>query len=147
MKGDSLMEKIARIVSEEGNYAKIEIIRASACGEKCGSCSGGCSSTGIYVKALNEAGGKPGQMVKIELETSTVMKAAFLAYVLPLIMLVLGVLLGAYIHPRLDFNISSEALSLLFGVAFLIISYGILKVFDISYSSKGNIRYRVTKVL
>ncbi len=141
------MEKIGRIISEDGGYAKVEIRRVSACGEKCGSCSGGCSSTGVSVNAENQAGGKLGQFVKVEIETSTVMKAAFLAYIFPLVMLIGGIVVGSYVHSNLNFNISSEIFSFLFGLGLMIISYGVVKLFDISYESKGSIRYRITKVL
>ncbi|WP_202708564.1 SoxR reducing system RseC family protein [Sporosalibacterium faouarense] len=141
------MQKIGQIISENGNITKVEIRRVSACGEKCGSCSGGCSSSGMYIEAENPLSGKRGQFVKVEIETSTVMKAALLAYVFPLVMLISGILAGSFIHDRLAFTISSELFSFLFGVGLMIISYGVVKIFDISYKSKGNIKYRITKVL
>lgn len=141
------MEKIGQVVTTDNDMAKVEIRRASACGEKCGSCSGGCSSTGIYIDAENVANAKPGQFVKIEVETGTVMKAAFLAYAVPLFMLVIGVISGSYIHRGLGLNISSELFSFLWGMLLMILSYGGIKAFDRSYKSQNRIKYKITKKL
>lgn len=141
------MEKIGQIISTDGKIAIVEVKRSSACGEKCGSCSGGCSSTGIYVDAENRINGKQGQLVKIEIETKTIMKAAFLAYTLPLIMLVIGVVSGSYVHGFLGLSISTEVFSFLFGLALMLIAYGVVKFFDIAYASQNKIEYTITKIL
>lgn len=141
------MEKLGQIISRKGNMAKVEIRRTSACGEKCGSCSGGCSSSGVYIEAENPLGGERGQFVKVEIETRTVMKAAFLAYILPLIMLIAGILIGSLIHNKYTLGISSEFFSFLFGLGLMIASYGVVKLFDNGYKTRGEIKYKITKVL
>lgn len=141
------MEKIGKVVSTNGNKAKLEIRRASACGEKCGSCSGGCSSTGTFIEAENSIMARPGQMVKIEVETKIVMKSAFLAYIFPLFMLITGIVSGSYIYKSFDFNISSEVFSLLLGVFFMVISYAIIKRIDKNYQTNRKIKSTITKIL
>ncbi|WP_432666079.1 SoxR reducing system RseC family protein [Wukongibacter baidiensis] len=141
------MEKIGKVISTSGNIAKLEIRRASACGEKCGSCSGGCSSTGTFIEVENPLNAKPGQFVKIEVETKVVMKAAFIAYVFPLFMLISGIILGSYIHKTFHINISSEVFSLLTGIVLMSISYGIVKIIDKNYDSNKYIEKRITKIL
>lgn len=141
------MEKIGKVVSTNGNKAQLEIRRASACGEKCGSCSGGCSSTGTFIQVQNSIMARPGQMVKIEVENKVVMKAAFLAYIFPLFMLITGIVSGSYIYKNFDFNISSEVFSILLGVFFMGISYAIIKRIDNNYSANENIKNKITRIL
>lgn len=141
------MEQIGKVVSTNGNIAKLEIRRASACGEKCGSCSGGCSSTGTYIEAENIVNAKPGQFVKVEAENRVVMKAAFLAYIFPLFMLITGIILGPYIYRVLDLNISPEIFNLLVGIFFMAISYVIVKRIDKNYGENNFIKNKITKIL
>lgn len=141
------MEKIGRVVSTKGNTAKLEIKRASACGEKCGSCSGGCSSTGTFIEVDNSLKAAPGQLVKIETETSVVMKAAFWAYIFPLFMLITGIILGTNIYKSFNLNIPSEVFSIILGGSFMLISYAVLKSIDKNINSKNIIKHRITKIL
>ncbi len=141
------MEKIGQIVTVAGDKAKIEVKRVSACGEKCGSCGGGCKSTGIYIDANNSMGAGPGQFVKVEMATNTVMKAAFMAYVFPLIMLIIGVILGSYIYPTLMLPLSSDSFSFILGLILMVLAYCVVRLFDNHYKSHGKINYKVTKIL
>lgn len=141
------MEKIGRVVNTRGNIAKIEILRTSACGEKCSSCKGGCSQTGMYIDVENTVGAAPSQFVKVKVETKTVMKAAFLAYIVPLFMLIVGIVSGSYIHPLLGFTFPAELFSFLLGMIFMGLSYFIVKIFDRIYQSKGIIKYEMIKIL
>ncbi|WZL73996.1 SoxR reducing system RseC family protein [Clostridiaceae bacterium 35-E11] len=141
------MEKIGRVVHISGSIAKIEMLRTSACGEKCSSCKGGCSKTGLYIDVENTLGAVPSQFVKIKVETKTVMKAAFLAYIVPLFMLIVGIVSGSYLHPLLGLAFAAELFSFLLGVIFMTLSYGIVKIFDRIYQSRGIIQYEMIKIL
>lgn len=141
------MEKIGQIISVDNKVAMIEVKRVSACGEKCGSCSGGCKGTGIYIEADNSIEANPGQFVKVDMETNRVMKAAFVVYVLPLIMLVVGIISGLYIHDSLNLVVSSDIFSFGLGFLLMVMAYSIVKVFDKSYKSNNRIRYIITRVL
>lgn len=141
------MEKVAKVISTNGDIAKLEVRRVSACGEKCGSCSGGCSGSGTFIDAENSIKAKPGQFVKIETETSVIMKAAFLAYVFPLFMLITGIVLGSYIYKYFNFNISSEVFSFLLGALLMVISYLIVRKIDKNYNDNKRIKNKITRIL
>lgn len=141
------MEKVAKVISTNGDIAKLEVRRVSACGEKCGSCSGGCSSSGTFIDAENSIQAKPGQFVKIETATSVIMKAAFLAYIFPLVMLITGIVLGSYIYKYFNFNISSEVFSFLLGIFLMTISYLIIKKIDKNYNDNKRIKNKITRIL
>ena len=141
------MDNIGRVVSTCGEYAKIEVIRSSACGEKCGSCKGGCTKTATYVDVVNTAGAQPSQFVMLQVDTKTVMGAAFLAYILPLIMLILGITAGTLIYSKLGTNLPSELFALIIGLIFMTLSYGIVRYFDLQYKSQGKIKYHIAKIV
>ena len=87
------MEKAEGIVAEnKGNISKVKIVRGSMCGESCGSCNL-CGKRETFVYALNTAGAEKNDRVLIEMESSSGLKAAFLVYGMPLIILVLGIVL------------------------------------------------------
>jgi len=141
------MDNIGRVVSTRGEYAKIEVIRSSACGEKCGSCKGGCTKTATYIDVVNTAGAQPSQFVMLEIDTRTVMGAAFLAYILPLIMLIVGIAVGTYSYSKLRLDFPSELFALIIGIIFLILSYRIIRYFDSKYKSDEKIKYHIAKIV
>lgn len=81
------MKQIGIVEKTENDIAVVRIKRASACGENCASCKGGCTPTEQTVTAKNTVGAKTGDNVIISLETHDVLFAAFLVYILPLIVL------------------------------------------------------------
>ncbi|AOY76474.1 SoxR reducing system RseC family protein [Clostridium formicaceticum] len=122
------MEKIGLIKSLEGDKAIVEIRRASACGENCASCKGGCTPTAVYVTAKNHANASVGQYVKLKLESKKVIKAAFLVYLIPLLGMFFGIaagLLGAeYLgYGNIKELIAAGAGFLMLALAYVFISY------------------------
>ena len=58
------------------------------------SCKGGCTPGKQIVRAKNAAFAKKGDRVAVELGGQKVVKAAFLAYIVPVICLVIGTIVG-----------------------------------------------------
>ncbi len=85
------MEQIGEIVELHGRSAVVRIKRASACGENCAQCEGGCKPTSRTIKAVNKANAQVGDMVKLEMSSSMFMLLAFIGYILPIILAI-----GAY---------------------------------------------------
>lgn len=74
-----------------GNYmAKVKTSRHNDC-ENCGACPG---NSALVLEARNDIGAKPGQRVAIEIREINMLKAAFIVYMLPLIMIFIGVMAG-----------------------------------------------------
>ena len=76
-----------------GNIADVEIHRSTACGDNCASC-GLCSGRTSIVKAANAAGAAEGDTVLIDMADKKVLGAAFLVYIVPLVLLVAGYFIG-----------------------------------------------------
>ncbi len=141
------MDNIGKVIKTRDIMAQIEIKRASACGEKCGSCKGGCNSTGIYIDIENTLQATPGQFVKIEIETKSIMKVAFLVYLFPLIMLILGIFSGSFLYDTLDLTFSSDLFNFFIGILFMAIACIIIRIIDSIYKSKGKLQYKMVKIL
>lgn len=75
------------------NTAEVEIQRGSACGESCASC-GLCPGQTTVVKAVNDTNAAEGDTVILDLANKKVLGAAFLVYIVPLILLFIGYFIG-----------------------------------------------------
>lgn len=93
--------QVIRVISS--NYAEVKVRRASACAaaHNCGSCDH-CSmldnAPEIVVKAENPRGATAGETVTVESSTATVMKAALVLYILPLVLFFLGYAVGVVLN-------------------------------------------------
>ena len=104
--------------TEEGIVTKLNSTTAWITTTKTGACEscsarGSCTALGggkeMEVEAINTAGAKIGQKVVISFETSPLLKATFLLYMFPIILLMIGALIGDQMAPYL--NLDPSALS------------------------------------
>ncbi|MEJ2166242.1 MAG: SoxR reducing system RseC family protein, partial [Desulfobacterales bacterium] len=81
----------------------------------CKECSarGSCHSSGggeeMEVEVINEVGAKVGDRIVLSFETGSLLKATFLLYVFPILLLILGAVIGQETASYLDFNPSGFA--------------------------------------
>lgn len=109
------------VVENKGNEARVEILRSSACGH-CRACSVGTEGKPLFIWAKNPLKASVGQVVEVETQASTVLFAALIVYVIPLVAFIIGISMGY--SGAAFFNIkSTELISLLFGLVFMGISY------------------------
>jgi sigma-E factor negative regulatory protein RseC len=81
------MQQAGRVIDVTEEIARVEVKRASACGENCAMCKGGCMPTKHIATVSNALGAKPGDMVKIKTDDAAVIKSAALLYILPILIL------------------------------------------------------------
>lgn len=88
------MTQTAVVTQLEGNKARVEVKRVSACAHNCEQCGGGCSeltkSAPVSVLAKNPLGAKPGDKVVVASDTGSILGAAALVYLLPFALFFLG---------------------------------------------------------
>lgn len=88
------MEKEEGVVIEvAGDIARIKVGKHNEC-KNCGACPGNDSA---IITAKNQIGAAPGQRVVFEMSQSNSLKAAFIVFVLPLIGVFIGALLGGQV--------------------------------------------------
>ena len=81
--------------------AEVVRVRESACSGDCHKCSGcGAAQQKVLLKAKNPIGAQPGDMVIVSSETKTVLKAAAVLYMLPLLLFILGYIVGESLWQR-----------------------------------------------
>ncbi len=93
------------------NIAKIKITRSSSCGENCASC-GLCSGRTRIIEAVNDINASVGDTVIINMTDKKILGAAFLVYIVPLIMLITGYCIG-------DIFFKQELFSIITGFIFM----------------------------
>lgn len=101
-------EKSGQVLSTHQNLARVKIKRTSSCAT-C-SCAGMCSPFGkdwMIIEALNLPGAREGQNVIVTYEVENELKASFILYIVPLISLILGAVVGAWLDPLHNQDLSS----------------------------------------
>lgn len=141
------MVERARVVDITNNVAKLEIRRASACGDKCATCKGGCSSDNAYVEAVNSIGAEKGDFVEVELNTKTFLTAVVLTYGLPLIMLFIGIFTGSTLLRNFGIEVNGDLAGIVLGFGLMALAYLILSLNDKRYNKKGKVKFEITKLL
>ena len=141
------MKKEGMVISNDGAYINVLIIRESGWGGKCSSCSG-CSSEKkpVINKVLNEVDAKIGETVILEAEDNLIIRYTLILYLIPLIMFVIGIISGIIIFGKNNVS-HSDIKSIGFGLLFLAISFIFLKIIDSKILRKNNDIIRVIKIL
>lgn len=142
------------MATEEGIVLKIDTDTAWVKTKKSKSCEG-CSSKGfchatgsqdeMEVQAINAAGGKVGDRVMLNFDTSSLLKASFLLYVFPIICMLAGAFVGMELAPRLDIN--SSKLSAIFGFLFFGLSVLFVKTTGNRMAQKDAYRPKIIRIL
>ncbi len=117
-----MIEQPARVIAADADWVEIEAQRQTGCS--------GCSAqTGCGVSLLDRVLGRrplrlrlpnainaqPGDKVLLGIADDELLKAAVIAYLLPLLGLLVGAMIGAWLFPRLGLG-SNELWSLAGGV-------------------------------
>ena len=93
--------------------AEVIHLRHSACSGDCHQCAGcGAAQQTMVVPAENPIGARPGDLVVISSETSGVLKAAAVVYVLPMLLFFGGYALGAQMDMGAGFGCAGFLLGL-----------------------------------
>lgn len=125
----------------------VEIARATSCGENCASCKVGCSGTGHVVQLENTINARVGDMVKIQAGGTSVVGSAAFVYLLPVVMMVVGMVYGNIFMQRFYPGIDADAMGLLFGLAALIVFYFLLKTLDRRLALTGSRKPKIIGIL
>jgi sigma-E factor negative regulatory protein RseC len=124
-----------------GSMAKVKTSRHNDC-ENCGACPG---NSAMVLEARNDIGARPGQRVAIEIREINMLQAAFIVYILPLIVVCIGIIAGWNLAQRLG----SEPLwfQVAGGVVAFIMSVVYIKYFDTSARTDIKMQPTITRIL
>ncbi len=131
----------------DNRTAKMIMQRHSACAS-CGKCtklSSECQD--LVVEVENSIGAKTGDRVEVSMESVKVLKATMLAYLVPLIFLLVGTILKYYILDLIKFSGPIEVISGVVGLICTGISYLLLRKNDAKFKQSRQYIPKVTKII
>ena len=121
------------------DMAEVEVLRGTACGDDCGSCEVCHYASKIRVEAKNNIGAQVGDRVEIETQTSRVLSAAVLVYIVPFVLFFIGYAIAAAL-------IMSEGYSMLMSFGFFAVGFVVIALVGRSHK-KNPITYEITNII
>lgn len=146
--GDEIMNQQGFVIDIVDNRtAKMIMQRHSACAScgKCSKLSSECQD--LVVEVDNSIGAKKGDHVEVSMESVKVLKATLLAYLVPLIFLLVGTILTYYILDLIKFSGQIEIISGVVGLICTCISYLLLKKNDNKFKESREYIPKITRII
>lgn len=103
------------------------------------------SDDDVEIEAINAAKAKVNDKVVINFETSSLLKVIFLVYMIPVLFLIIGVVIGEKLAPI--FNYDQTILSIVVGFLFLFTSFFLVKTKGNELSRKDAYKPTIIKLL
>ncbi len=129
------------VIQTTGNIAKVKANRHGDC-KNCGACPG---DNAMVVDAINPLGAKPGQHVAFEIKEVNMLKAAFVVYILPLVAVFIGALVGGLIAEKIgQWNIPFQIIG---GIVAFVLSIIYIKFFDKAANKDEKMKPTITRIL
>ena len=131
----------------DNRTAKMIMQRHSACAScgKCSKLSSECQD--LVVEVDNSIGAKKGDYVEVSMESVKVIKATLLAYLVPLIFLLVGTILTYYILDLIKFLGPIEVISGVVGLICTCISYLLLRKNDNKFKESRQYIPEITRII
>jgi sigma-E factor negative regulatory protein RseC len=135
------------ITRTNDNYAWVRIGRSAMC-DHCGSKSACRTFSGgriMEAEARNEVGGQVGDRVLLKMDNSSFLRITFLVYLVPVLALIAGALVG--IGLAAEYSINPEMSSLVFGISAFVLSFSIIHRFGKNVKKKQKYMPAIVKIL
>jgi sigma-E factor negative regulatory protein RseC len=126
-----MIEEEGIVVEVEGEYAKVSILKKSAC-EACAA-SGVChpqDADQSYMEAANPLGAIKGQKVKVVLAPQLYLKASLILYGIPMVVLVTGAIIAKNLAIRFSGEANSDLWAFIVGMACMVISFFFIRAYN-----------------
>ena len=140
------MEQVGFVKKVNGEKVEVAVKRISACGDNCKSCGGACNKPAHIVNLPNTVNAKVGDYVEIKGKTKNILKYAMIVYMIPFIMLLIGIVISMEVLKKLQIA-NYEMISFLIGLIFLGGSYFIVKKIDKIIEKKEEDTMEILRIL
>ncbi|MEE8638580.1 MAG: SoxR reducing system RseC family protein [Candidatus Margulisiibacteriota bacterium] len=134
---------ITRILSSK--LAEVAFQRSSACA-KCRACHG-LGEGMVGIEAENEAGAKRDDIVEIEVPSGEMIKGSMVVFLMPILFLAVGYLMGAYLMRLVGLSRWEEGVGIVLGISAMFLSYFAIRWYDRNIAQKEALRARITKIV
>ena len=135
---------IVGIIDEK--TAKLKMQRHSACAS-CGKCTTTSEKKDIVVEVDNSIGAKLGDRVAVNMESMNILKAVGIAYIFPLIGLLIGTIGTYYVLQLIENTKNIEVISSTVGIIIMLISFFILRKNDNKFRKSRHYIPIITKII
>ena len=135
---------IVGIIDEK--TAKLKMQRHSACAS-CGKCTTTSEKKDIVVEVDNSIGAKLGDRVAVNMESMNILKAVGIAYIFPLIGLLIGTIGTYYVLQLIENTKNIEVISSTVGIIIMVISFFILRKNDSKLRESRQYIPIITKII
>lgn len=116
------MREIGQVVSAKGGMAQVRFERSSAC-KKCGACMMSQSQQEMILNTENTLAASEGEWVQVDIESPMLIKASLITYIFPLLMLIIGLVLGYFINQAVHIFDNSEIAACILGLLLVVAAY------------------------
>jgi sigma-E factor negative regulatory protein RseC len=122
------MHEMGIVKSINGATAIVKVSKKTSCCESCEKDICDISEDGIETEAINEAGAKAGQKVKLVMKSYTFVKGAIVIYIIPVSALIAGAILGNLYLPGHFSETDPDLLAVLGGFLLFFASLVLVKL-------------------
>ncbi|MCT4605408.1 MAG: SoxR reducing system RseC family protein [Marinisporobacter sp.] len=130
----------------DSNRARVLMQKHAACGE-CGACQHGQENMSLKIIASNEVKAQVGDRVEVNLETQNVLGAAFIAYVIPLIALLIGIGGGSFLLKKIGFKEHVETYAMIIGFFLTATTYTVIRLKERSFKKNKKYMPIISKIV
>lgn len=136
------LEEYGEVTAVQGSVAHVKFVRTSACG-RCQACGMLASQNDITIQVENELDAEVGDQVGVSIRINKALGASALAYVFPLVMLIIGVIVGWLVSDIFGVFANTDMAMALCGLGFALLSFVLLKFAAPLYNKKVSNVYRM----
>ncbi|MEW6108959.1 MAG: SoxR reducing system RseC family protein [Nitrospirota bacterium] len=141
-----MVEETGVVKSIAGMTAIVSVPKKSACeGCTAGICKPDEQS--MEIEALNRAGAKVGQKVRVAVKSYAYTKGSMLVYGLPAVSLIIGAVLGKEVFSRFFEGMDPDILSAIFGFGAFMVSFVIIKIWTVTAGKRADSRPVIEEIL
>ena len=126
-----MIEEIGTVLELKGKHKALVMCKKSSLCENCapsGHCVMNDDDKTRLIEVQNPLGATVGERVRIATTTKSFLQSSFLLYIVPLIALVIGAIVGKLVGENLTEGVDPNLLSAVFGVFFMAGSFLILRL-------------------
>lgn len=116
------MKQCGVVTENKITTAKVLIQRHSSCGS-CKACKMGHEDVKLEIEAINKANAEVGQWVEVAMDEQSLLQAAFIAYAMPLMTLLLGIIFGSKLLSFFDVVRYHEIFTALIGFSLMALTF------------------------
>ncbi|PAB60908.1 SoxR reducing system RseC family protein [Anaeromicrobium sediminis] len=128
------------------NRAEVSMKKHAACGE-CGACQHGHENMNLNIIALNKIKSVEGNKVEVDLETSNVLGAAFIMYVIPLVTMVISIFISRHVFGNIMKINNFEIYSILTGFTCLSITFLAIRLNEKKFEDSKRYIPTITRII